>query len=434
MHRAAREIALALALFALALLVSAATRRRDFEARLNSDEPEWIAISIVHWNQLVHGQPPAGAELDAPGERSPNPWKQGVQHTTFGYMNPCLPKLVWGAVLGASGFHEASPLVFQIFQRDDPRAGTSAREALLPAAPTARGVVIALSAATAVLLFLIARSLWSGWAGCLAGGAAFALWLASPLVRGTSSYIRTDYFMLPLVAGALLVAMRASESLSGARGAPALWRVASVLGLVCGLAVSSKLNGTLACFALAAWIVLLWLRAPAATRPSFARGPLIALALAAALSALVFFALNPVLWSGPLDGVRDILARWDRLMTYFREQWGPAQGFEVPHSTWERAVLFARKTLARDDVLGRLLHPLVAALAIGGGAYCLARRWRDDRALVLGVFVLVFVAGTALWLPLDWERLYLTATPCIVLLEACALTELARVVVRKRAA
>jgi hypothetical protein len=433
MPRAVRELALALGLFVAALVVSHFTRERGFEERLNSDEPEWIAISILHWRQLVHGDPPAGAELDAPDERSTNPWKLGVQHTTFGYMNPCLPKLAWGAALDARGFREASPLAFQVFHRDDLRAGQRAREEIVPAAPTVRAVVVALSAASAVLLFFVARALWPGRIGWIGGAAAFALWFASPLVQSTSSYIRTDYFMLPLCLGALLAALHASDALSGARGERAQWRAAGAIGLLCGLAVASKLNGALACFALGLWVVLLWLRAPAETRPSFARGPLVALALAALVSAAVFFALNPVLWREPLGGVGDILARWDKLMRYFTETWGPSQGFEVPRSTLARAGLFARKTLARDDALGAGVHPVLAAVLLAAGIVALASRWREARPAIALAFVAVFVAGTALWLPLDWERFYLTATPCVVLLEAAAIAGSFDFVLRRRA-
>ena len=98
-----KDLLLAAALFALAYFAAWTTRDRRLEGRLASDEPEWIAISILHWQQLVDGAPPAGAELDPASERSDNPWKQGVQRTTFGYMNPCLPKLVWGATLTAAG-------------------------------------------------------------------------------------------------------------------------------------------------------------------------------------------------------------------------------------------------------------------------------------------------------------------------------------------
>lgn len=431
MHRVAREIALALALLAVAFAASHFTRQRQLETQLGSDEPEWIAISILHWRQLVHGEPPAGAQIETGRERSANAWKQGVQDTTFGYMNPCLPKLVWGATLHARGFDAASPLAFDVFSRDDVAARQRARAELLPAAATARAVVVFFAALCAVLLVLIARAVWPGWRGALAGGAAFVLWFASPLVQSTSSYLRTDYFMLPFCLGALLLALRAREALAGAHGTAAQVRVALALGLLCGLAVSSKLNGTLACFAVGAWTLWLWSRAPSRTRPSFARGPLLALALAAATSIAVFIALNPSLWSGPVDGVRDVLARWDKLMTYFTDKWGPAQGFEVPHSTWERVELFARKTFARDDALGARLQPLVGALVCVAGFVLLVRRWRDSRAAILLVFTLVLIAGTALWLPLDWERFYLTATPCIVLLESAAIAECARLIARR---
>ena len=59
-------------------------------------------------NQLVRGAPPAGADLRPRPELGP--WEQGFQHTTFGYMNPCLPKLLWGGLLAGERLHRGLAL------------------------------------------------------------------------------------------------------------------------------------------------------------------------------------------------------------------------------------------------------------------------------------------------------------------------------------
>jgi hypothetical protein len=222
--------------------------------------------------------------------------------------------------------------------------------------------------------------------------------------------------------------------LSGARGVRALAGAAVALGVLSGLAVSSKLNGALLCFAIALWVPLAWWQAPSSSRSSFARGPLLALAIAALCCVLLFFALNPVLWSDPVGGVSDVLARWDKLMRFFTEELGPAGGVEVPHSTSERVSLFVRKTLARDEPLNALTGLPLGSVAIVAGAWVLVRRaltGERDQALAVLVFCAVFLAGTALWLPLDWERFYLTALPCIVLLEAALVAVLASAIERR---
>lgn len=400
-----KELALAALVLALALWAAFATRERRHEGRLASDEPEWIAISILHWRQFALGEPPAGAEFDPPAERSDNPWKQGVQRTTFGYMNPCAPKLVWGAVFAAAGHRSASPYSFQIFAR--PAGAQKQREAwleLAPAEPLARRVVLVLCALTATLLVLCARALHPGWPGWLAGAASFALWFATPLVQSTSNYIRTDYFMLPFCLAGLWVTLRWPR--------PSLaWGVA--LGVACGLSVASKLNGGLLCVAAAVWCALAVLRERAQLRSAA-----LALGVAAALSIALFIALNPLLWSGPIDGVRDILARWDSLMAFFQDEHAPRTGVAVARTLPERLALFASSLPKWNFALGAFS----GVLALVGLGWLALRSVRGDaQAQVLLAFALLFVAGTILWLPLDWERFYLTATPALVLLQAAPL-------------
>jgi hypothetical protein len=433
----------ALAAFAAAIAISNATRPRERERALQSDEPEWIAISILHWRQLALGEGPAGAELDPPERAGDGPWKRGVQRTTFGYMNPCLPKVVWGAALAAAGHREASPLAFQVFQRGDALAGQGARDALLPAAPVARAIVVALSAACAVLVAFAARALVAPERGEVAGWAAaalaYALWLASPLVRNTSGYIRTDYFMLPFCLTALVVVLARPDVAGGARGARAQRLAGLALGLLAGLAVSSKLNGTLVCAAIAAWLPLAWACAPREARPSFAAGPLAALAIAGVACCALFYALNPRLWLDPIGGAADVLARWQKLIASFQDNLAPRTGVEVARTLPERASLFVRKFFARDDPLAALARFPIGGLAAAAGAGWLALRARRGdgasraRAGIALAFCAIFVAGTIAWLPLDWERFYLTALPCVVLLESVALAALAsRVIARSK--
>jgi hypothetical protein len=409
------ELLLALALFALGGLMAWAVRDRSLEGRLASDEPEWIAISILHWQQLVDGAPPAGAELDPTEERGDNPWKQGVQRTTFGYMNPCLPKLVFGAAFTAAGHASASPRVFQVFHRDDPRAGREAQAALLPAEPLARRVVLALSALSAVLLFFCARELARGRTGWIAGAAAYAAWFATPLVQSTGNYLRTDHFMLPFCLAGLLIALRRPNATLG-------WGIA--LGVACGLAVSSKLNGGLLCAATAGWAALAARREGARTARVLG-----ALALAALLTIAFFYALNPRLWSEPVAGVQDILARWDKLMAFFQDELAPRTGVEVARTLPERISLFVR-TSAGGGVLFGHVGSLLALVGLAMLAWRSARGCSQARTLL--VFAVVFIAGTVAWLPLDWERFYLTATPALVLLQVVPLAYAASQVLERR--
>ncbi len=429
-----RELLVAAAVLVLAWLALEAVATRDHRDR--TDEPEWIAISILHWRQLVLGEPPAGAELDPAEQRSSDPWKQGVQHTVFGYMNPCLPKVVLGAVLHAAGHRRASPMVFEIFHRERPEDGVSARAEMEPALPLARGVVQVLAALCALLVFLIGRELLAGWAGWLAGCLATSLFIASPVVRNTAAYVRTDFFMLPFVLAALFFALRAREALSGARGARAMHLAGLALGLFCGLAVSSKLNGALICLCVAIWVPLAWWRARGQTRPDALRGPFATLLLAGLLSASIFYALNPRLWSDPFGGASDILGRWDRQMAVQQER-GERMNVEVARDLGERVTLFTDRMLGRDDPWRALTRLPGGVVLLAGGFGVLVWQAAKRRAgtpadreasaaWTAVVFVSIFIAGTALWLPLDWERFFLPAAPCLALLQALCLASLAR--------
>jgi len=437
-----RDLLAAALVFALAWLALGSELTRPDEDGLYGDETCWVAISIQHWSQLAHGAPAAGAELDPPRWRGGSPWARGVQRTAFGYPSPCLAKLVWGPLLHARGFRQASPLVYPVFLQHDVEGGRAAREALEPALPIARRVVLACACLTTVLLCLAARAALPGGWGWLGAALTLALWLSSPIVRATAVDVRTDFFMLVFVLGAVVLALRARDALAGRRGVAALWLAGIGLGLCCGLAVSSKLNGALSCLCVAVWIPLMWSSARRQQDCGGMRVPLVALALSGALTCLVFWALNPRLWAEPLAGVADILARWRELFASFQGDWAQRSGTAVGRTPSESAALFLDRTFSRDD-------PWRALTGLGGGAggmvggLC-ALAWRalhrgagpdrsrsNEPALVLLVFVLVMLVGSALWLPIDWPRYFLPAAPCLALLEALALVTLLQVVVRR---
>jgi hypothetical protein len=430
LRRRARELGLALGVFLVALAAVSSVRETRHEGGLHSDEPEWIAISILHWRQFVLREPPAGAELDPPEEAWGTPWRRGVQRTTFGYMNPCVPKLVWGAALFAAGHREASPAAFQAFSRGQPQRQREAWQALLPAEPLARRVLIVGCALSVAAFVLALRRLHVGAAGWVVALVAGALLCASPLVRNSASYLRTDWFLMVPLLLALGTALAGHAALGGAEGRAAQARVALLLGLWSGLAVSCKLSGAMVGLCVALWVPLAWLaHAPVSDARSFARGPLVVWALSGALCAAIFYAVNPRLWGEPLTGVRDILARWDELLSYFQDDWGPRTGVEVARTLPERLALFADRSLTRDEpwraLTGLPGGGLLAALgsaALAWRARGLLRREPEAVPAALALcFCAVTLTTTALWIPLDWERFFLTAAPAQALLTAGAL-------------
>lgn len=397
-----------------------------------SDEPEWIAISILHWRQLVLGEPPAGSELDPPELRSTNPWNQGVQRTVFGAIYPCLPKLVWGAALHAAGYRDASPLVFEAFHRGDPERGRAARAALEPAMPIARRVVLALAAACATLVFTVARALQRGRLGWLCAALAWALFVASPLVLNTATYIRTDYFMLAFALATLLFSLRQREALAGLRGARAQALAAAAAGTLAGLAVSGKPNGALAGICVALWIPLgAWLRR---RLPKDSGRVVLALALSAGAALAVYVALDPFLWREPLGGLLEIRERWDRQLAV---QTGRAAGMGIDpaEGTLGKLESFAERLGTFDPWRSLTGLPGGKMLLVAGLALLVVRavrgRSRADSAdeaqiaATVATYAVLFMIGSALILPLHWGRFLLPTVPSTALLQAASVTFIA---------
>ncbi len=432
-HRVQSALLLVL-VFALALAALHATRATDLEGALHSDEPEWIAASALHWRQLVDGGPPAGAERTPDVEA---PWRAGFQSATFGAVNPCLPKLVWGASLAATGRAAASPLVFQRFHRDDPAAGRAARDALLPAEKTARRVSWIATALCGVLLAGIAARL----SGPLAGAVALALWLASPLVQRWAIYVRPDFIALAAALGTLAVALALRRAL-GAAGAPRRLLAAAAIGVAAGLAVSSKLNAAVAALAVGLWVpvfVALCGEGRDGGGRRLANGLLAGLVTAFS-GALLVYALNPVLWSSPLAEARAVLEFWGPHMEFQQDRAEPA--VRATRTAVERLDLVFERALVRDEPLraatgvplGGMLAG-VGAMLLGARALLSARAERErearrDSALTIA-WLGVVLLGTTLWIPLDWDRYFFVFVAAAALLEGVAVATIVSVLRRR---
>lgn len=407
-----------------------ATRTRHFDGRLESDEPEWIAVSVLHWRQLTRGGRPDGWERTPGIDPERAPWHAGFHQATFGAVNPDLPKLLWGAALDATGHRTASHLVFQRFHGDDPAAGRRARAELLPALPVARRVLLGATALCAVLLA------YAGWraGGWPAGAAAYVLWLAAPLVQRWANYLRTDFFMVAASLGALAGALALQRRLSGRAGARAQVAAGAALGVLVALAASCKLNGGLVALAVPFWVLVPWWRARREHGVSLLRGPLPALVAAGFACLAVFVALKPSLWRDPLGELRAMADFWGPHMAYQQER-AEGGGVAVARTLWEKLALAVERLVVRDEPLSARSGLPVAALLVPAGVAALALpRFlgeRRDAALAVLVWVAVTAAGTIAWLPLDWERYFFPLAAAAILCEAAAVAAVARPLLRR---
>ncbi len=407
--------------------------------RATVDEPFWITSSYLTWRLATQG---------APLER----WDDAfVQHQlgAWGNLNPPVAKyIVGGAVAWARTPADRMLYAWRwpYSYEENLAAGNLPPEHIL----TAGRMAIAILAVVCLgLLFWIARQLVaSPWAALLAP----ALLFASQPFRWHGVRIYTDIPQLAFTlagAGWVLVWLRRRRPWALPLGL-------MLLGLACG----SKLSAGTAVVATA--VFLAWV--PGSIRARIARA-----AMAVAIPFATFIAINPFLWSSPLERTLWMLRGWSasiaqqaldplhasarvtslgralRLL-WSRVFWSPehglhAQGLEgaLPH------LVVVIATVVAGAVLGRILLGFASRrglpLPISRGAkivlliaaFPLAWLVEGSTVLLLGLMVVGLVrlairlrgagrfqgeayfvwllastvVATVIWLPFDWARYYL---------------------------
>ncbi len=418
---ALRSGLLAASLFLLAGAVLLLARPADSRGPARIDENEWLAMGIVTNGLATTGKvPDRGASEAELAEASEAPWRLGISESTFGWMNPVVPKLLFGRIAKWSGVEETSRAIYPRFREAGAglRPRDAARKALKPALEPTRRAVAGLASALAVALFFAVRA---GF-GSAAGALAFALLLASPSFRESATYVRTGLFPLAFGLAAVVLVQQASHSLFG-RGRPAVAAASgSALGVFAGLAVGSKLNGALVSFSIAGWFAVLPFLLRRDSRASLA-ALAVRLALVGSLCAALFWLSLPSLWGElPWQAVPDLLERWQGSLVHQIRAGGGA----APAGLLDRAALCARRSFFEGDPLFQLTGlPLGLPLA-ALGALALARELlrvhspRRLAAIALAIFGLVLAIGTAAWLPLDRDRFFLPLLIPVVCLEGSA--------------
>ncbi|HVS18868.1 MAG TPA: hypothetical protein VMT18_09740, partial [Planctomycetota bacterium] len=291
-----------------------------------------------------------------------------------------------------------------------------------------RGVTFAAVGLAGALLMLLARELVAGRAGLACALLALVLWLATPAVREAATFVRGDWFMVAGTLATLLAALRLQPALAGARGERALVRAGALLGLLCGLTVSAKLNGVFVVPLVVLWGALARIGAERVGARSLA----LSAALFAGATCASFFALHPYLWDGPLTGIEAALERWRWMRMFLREDWSVRAHLITPRNFAEGCSLFLRRLCVDQDpwraLCGIPLRPLLLPLALPA-AGAVALRADDGRARSAARLLLVGAVaiglGTAAWLPIDWPRYWLSALALACLLEARLLLTLA---------
>ncbi len=408
--------------FVLAACVLWAARPAGRGERLEIDEAEWLTMSIHDALQITEGVSPFAGLAPSPYHRHEgDPWEVGIHQSTFGFMNPMLPKLVFGSVCLALGHRDYDPAVYPRFAKELPSGRAErALEAARAAAPPVRALVLALAALCAALLFRIARAV----GGTAAGVATLISFLASPNVVDHATRIRTDFFPIAFGLAALCAAVARARADACGTSRGGSFRTAVLFGVLAGLAVGSKLNGALVAIQVGVFAPLLWAARRRASGVSFVRDVLQGWIVASALCAGLFVLCMPHLWTQPLEGLATLWTSWQGDLAHQAELFGERLG--------RGDTLGARLALALRGLAGRYepLHALTglalgAPLQVAGLAW-LARRAREAASAALVVaYVIVVGLGTALWLPFGRDNFFLAFAPVVALLEGLAVGALA---------
>jgi hypothetical protein len=385
------------------------------------DELGWTAVGFDTWERFGSAD-----------RADPEFWREGLQQTPFGRINPNLGKLVLGARLASRGYSLRPPDVFP--EIHPPARGRFGKpEFRLQQAVKHEPFVVdlrrlnrAILAVTAAVLFLTGLLLHGRTLGVL----AWACFLFSPLVRERAGLVSTDNLLLLSSLLALLVGVLFVEGTRRGRWrAPGRAAMVVLTGLLLGAVVSIKLNGALS--GIAFGVAALGLAVAGRVGPVPRWEPVLWALGAGLVSFGVFLALNPVLWHDVPGEISSWLQDWERLISaqqkrYFRKAL-LTPGDRVA-AVWRHAALavgpLGQGTLAR--LATGLLLAAGTVLLIERAARSLRDPDRPRHEWTVAVWVAVWCAGVTAWIPLRADRYYLPVLLALSLVAALPLAEAVR--------
>jgi hypothetical protein len=330
-------------------------------------------------------------------------WREGGRDLPNIHSQPMFANYVVGAALWLAG-EDPERFARYRWQRS---FETNQREGRVPDHQTlllVRQPMVWLATAAMLLLYALGRHL----ANPLAGVVAAAIGITSSLAQSTLAIIHNEAPLAAFMLLALLLALLGARR--GHRGSlPLRW--ALLTGLALGLAFESKLSSLLSLAATLGWGGLVGLAglARADGGPLSAwracRGWLVAVLMAL----VVFVALNPHLWTGPLEHTLHLFElRDDQLRQQQIDQ--PGNAISLAERPWR----VLDRSLVRGTWAGARGLPL-EALAVAVGIVALSTRvvsaWRYQLSPpaegVAWLTIVAYFVGIGLTLPLDWARYYL---------------------------
>lgn len=357
------------------------------------------------------------------------------------YDLPPLPKYLIGGALRVAGHRAPSPSAARLWYLN-----TKSRFGTPEAQLVARWPSVIVGSLGCMAIFglgVLAH-------GRRVGAVAALLLMVNPLYRLHARRAMSDVMAEALILLCLAVALWVwRESLAG-RGGPRRWPAAGLAGIFGGLAVLAKLNGGLAMIVVATWVLLgfVLLRIPTRRKAAVAGTALVSGVVAFA----TFVVLNPFLTAHPQGPIPPRLAPiaemniWERLgkLVEHRLSVSSQQRFLFPHnalhSPLEKAETVAVQGFGRFGPFGPHLSDSVQRfdlrqdwgavvwlpwVALGVmWAWSTGRRQRDGgeppTAWAILAQATVAIAVVTAYLPLAWDRYFLSIQPGSALLAAGA--------------
>jgi 4-amino-4-deoxy-L-arabinose transferase-like glycosyltransferase len=263
--------------------------------------------------------------------------------------------------------------------------------------------MVLLGAGAIALLFLLGAVL----GGTATGLVTAALALSSPFIRYTLVHVWAEApLALFLVLSALLGAIGPKRVLAG--GSVVAWAIALGVGL--GLASATKLTGLVGLAVLCGAVTLAAVWLLRAGRPDAARRIIGWAALSCVVAVVLFVAVNPYLWRGPVVGLVGMLEERRDEMAFQQEQWP-----EYAVLSWsERPWL----TLSGSLQVGPLAETPAAALVnlpflvvgIVGAVMLLRQAEPMSPAGMLVAWMLGYIVAIVLGLGLKYPRYFMPTT------------------------
>lgn len=363
-----------IAIFLLASIISfsiiiLATPNLSSYSFYHLDEGFWIESSKYTFQKMF-------IERDFSKEQW---WTQQLR--SFGAVNPNLGKLIFGTALYVNGYREFRGLPKWDFKQSNDwniKAGNAAPPNELT---VARFVVILITSLTVASLFTFTSSLPNR--SMLGSLFVCITFLSHPLVMVLGRQVMLD---MPAILFSVIAISAAHISVfQNSYKNIIIW--STVAAVFSGLAVSVKLNAAL----ITITVLLIIITKLVHSREGKYIFPLITNLV---IPPILFFALNPQLWSIPVAGVNAMLA--------FGQSIADRRDVFTRDALWtisDRLIAFYQRIFGT---------PLNISLFVLG----IALMFKDIKTMYpLLIYGLTSSLGVILWTPLNWDRYYLPFVP-----------------------